>query len=107
MIVNNDKLILNQQRRKAKRDRECVRKLNGTYVHKKPGIIINKWGKPYYEKERIETPWRKNRSQNSKYVYWLNPVTHQVLEDYMVTQEPEPHISYRYISTGPLANIKK
>lgn len=104
MLVNNDKLISNQIKRKNKRDRIRVRKLNGTYVHKKEGMVINKWGKPYYERVKVETPWKKGQGKNTKFSFWVNPITHQILENYDVVGTPDPHISYKYESTGPLVS---
>jgi len=106
MLQNNEKLISNQIKRTKKREREQVRKLNGTYVYKKAPLVINKWGKPYYEKVKIETRWKRCQSNNSRYVFWVNPVTHQILEDYNTTGEPEPHIHYSYQSTGPLVSLE-
>ena len=106
-MIRNDKLISNQIRRKNKQERERVRKLNGTYVHKKEGIKMNKWGKPYYEKVRVDTPWKKCARKNPKWSFWINPITNKILEDYDLVSKPEPHIHYKYTSTGPFAIIKK
>ena len=105
MKVTTEKVLKNQIRRSNKRDRERARKLSGTYIHKKPGTIINKWGKPYYERVRVETPWKKCLSKNSKYRFWVNPVTGQILEDFDLTGSPDPHIHYVDKSTGPFAEI--
>jgi hypothetical protein len=102
----NNKLISNQIKRKNKRDRVRLRKLNGTYVHKKADIVINKWGKPYYEKVRVETPWKKCVRHRSRYNFWLNTLTGEIIESYDLVGEPSAHIHYKYESTGPFAIIK-
>lgn len=97
----------NTIRREAKRERERRRKEEGTYVYNRVSNkqVVSKWGIPYYERVKVETPWKLHLGNNQKFNFWINPETHQLIEAYGYVGTPEPHVSYKWITNMPFADI--
>lgn len=104
--IKNNKIM----RRDNKRKRETERKKNGTYILKKNnkinGLNISKWGKPFYIKEKVITSWEFYERKSVKTGFWLNPITHDLLNNDILVEKPLDNISYKWVSTSPYVDIK-
>jgi hypothetical protein len=93
-------------RRELRRERESERKRNSTFKLNRGKSNVTKWGEPFYVREKLLTPWKLHRRKESiKNGFWLNPITHEIIEYYLHDFPPPDHISYPLRSTVPKAKL--